>query len=255
MRLEAITTCINYGDFLTISARHNRGLLDRWIVVTSDKDKETREVCRKWNIDILLTEDGDRDGEFSKGRLIHRAQRLLAADSWRLHLDADIVLPTTFRNSLDTAELDQSKIYGADRVMVKSYQKWLDLYNSGYLSHQWDYHCRVIFPLGVEVGSRWVAPTLGYCPIGFFQLWHSKSDENVSHQHRAYAERHGEASRTDTQHPLLWDRRKRELLPEVIVVHLESERSEMGKNWNGRKTKRFESDKSAKKECPPIPYR
>ena len=122
---------------------------------------------------------------------------------------------------------------------MKSWQAWQDLLDSGYLGHQHDYHCRVIFPRGVEVGARWASPNQGWCPIGYFQLWHADADEFISFQHRAYPERHGEASRTDTQHPLQWDRRLRELLGEVIVVHLESEESPMGANWHGRKTKRF----------------
>lgn len=240
MNIEALSVCVGYDDFLQVSARHNRGLVDRWIVVTTEADGATKECCRKWDIELLLTDEGTRDGAFNKGRLIARAQRLLSANSWRLHIDADIVLPSNFRNALAMADLDERKIYGCDRVCVKSWQSWLDLLNSGYLGHQHDYHCRVIFPKGVEVGSRWASPKEGYVPIGFFQLWHARADEFISFQHRNYPQAHGTSSRTDTQMPLQWDRRLRELLGEVIVVHLESEESEMGANWKGRKTKRFE---------------
>ena len=246
MRVEAVTVCASlkpgepsYDDFLEVAARHNRGLFDRWIICTTPWDGATRELARRWNLDLLVTEEGHQDGEFRKGLMIQRAQRLLSADAWRCHIDADMVLPTTFRNALAAANLDPSCIYGVDRVCVKSWEKWQDLLNSGYLSHQWDYHCRVIFPRGVEVGSRWASTDQGYCPIGAFQLWSAQADEAVSFQMRAYPERHGEASRTDTQHGLQWDRRKRILLPEIIAVHLESEDSKMGTNWTGRKSKRF----------------
>jgi hypothetical protein len=241
-RVEAMTVCVGYDDFLNVAARHNRGLFDRWVIVTTPQDGATRECCRKWNLEVLLTEEATRDGKFHKGHMIRRAQRLMSCDAWRLHVDADVVLPATFRKALEVADLDPEKIYGADRVCVKSYEAWENLYNSGYLSHQWDYHCRVCFPKGVEVGSRWVSSQQGYAPIGFFQLWHGRSDEFVSFQQRAYPDRHGEASRTDTQHPLQWDRRKRELLGEVIVVHLESEDNKMGVNWEGRRSKRFGPD-------------
>jgi hypothetical protein len=237
--IEAATVCVGYGDFLEVAARHNRGLFDRWIIGTTEADKETHEVCRKWNLELFKTDECTRGGKFQKGRILNRLQRLLSVDSWRVFLDSDIILPTTFRHSVAAADLDSNKIYGCDRVMVKSWQEWQNLLNSGYLGHQHDYHCRVIFPKGVEVGSRWASPDHGYCPIGFFQMWHSDADEFVSFQNRDYPQRHGEASRTDTQHPLQWDRRKRELLAEVIVVHLESEQAAMGANWNGRKTKRF----------------
>lgn len=242
MRIEAISVCVSYDDFLDVAARHNRGMFDRWIVATTPQDSKTKEVCRKWGLELFLTDEANRDGQFRKGWMIQRAQRLLSADSWRCHVDADIVLPTNFRNSLDAADLDPKKIYGCDRVCVKSWNQWQDLLKSGYLGHQHDYHCRVVFPKGIEVGSRWASPQFGYCPIGFFQLWHAESDEFVSFQNRAYPSRHGEASRTDTQHPLQWDRRQRELLAEFIAVHLESEESQMGANWNGRKSKRFGPD-------------
>lgn len=237
--IEAVSVCVGYDDFLQVAARHNRGLFNRWIVVTTPEDRATQECCRKWNLELLLCEEMTRDGQFRKGHGIQRAQRLLSANAWRLHIDADVVLPTTFRTALESADLDRRKIYGCDRVCVKSYQEWLDLLNSGYLGHQTDYHCRVIFPRGVEVGSRWASPLQGYCPIGFFQLWHAEADEFVSFQHRAHPSHHGQASRTDTQHPMQWDRRQRELLAEVICVHLESEEAPMGTNWNGRKTRRF----------------
>lgn len=254
MKIEAITVCAKlpnhagYDDFLTVTARHNRGLFDRWIIVTTPDDRATQEVCRKFNLEMLLTEEMTRDGEFQKGHGIQRAQRLMSVDSWRLHIDADIVLPTTFRNSLEIADLDTKKIYGCDRVMVNCWEEWQNLLNSGYLSHQHDYHCRVIFPLGVEVGSRWASTDQGYCPLGAFQLWHSDGDEFISFQHRAYPDSHGCASRSDTQMSLQWDRRHRELLGEIIVVHLASERSEMGTNWNGRKSKRFGPPTEVKEE-------
>lgn len=252
-RIEAVTVCHGYADFLEVAARHNRGLFDRWLIVTAPEDADimrrygnTREVCRKWNLDVLVTEEATRDGNFHKGHMIQRAQRLLSADAWRLHLDADIILPTTFRTSLAAADLDERKIYGVDRVCVKSWGQWQALLASGYLSHQTDYHCRVVFPRGVEVGSRWASPLQGWVPIGFFQMWHAHADEFISYQFRAHPNRHGEASRTDTQHPLQWDRRQRELLGEVIAVHLESEDAPMAANWRGRKTRRFGPDASTR---------
>jgi hypothetical protein len=252
-RIEALTVSVGYGDFLAVSAEENRGLFDRHLVVTTPDDAETREVARRWGLELLLVEEATRDGKFDKGHLIRRAQRMLAADSWRLHTDADIVYPRHFRDALRVADLDPACIYGFDRVMVKSWQQWKDLRDSGYLAHQWDYHCRVKFPKGVEVGSRWAASDFGYCPIGWGQLWHGAADEHVSFQHRAYPRYHGAASRTDTQMPLQFDRRKRVMVPEVIAVHLESEEREMGANWNGRTSRRFEAPGPAAPPATKVP--
>ena len=41
------------------------------------------------------------------------------------------------------------------------------------------------------------------------------------------------AARTDVQFALLWDRRDRVLIPELVVFHLEPEAAPMGANWNG----------------------
>lgn len=242
MRIEAVTVCIGYDDFLTVSAQHNRSLFDRWIVVTSPNDKATIKVCQRFNLGVLLTEEGTRDGEFNKGHLVQRAQRLLSSGAWRLHLDADIVCPSTLRKSLITSDLDPNKVYGADRVLVKSWDRWQRLLQSGYLQNQHDYHYRMRFPAGYDIGTRWVSPSHGWVPIGFFQLWHGDADEANGVQVKAYPNRHGSANRTDVQHGLQWDRRHRELLPEVIVVHLESEEAKLGANWAGRCTKRFGPD-------------
>ncbi len=73
---------------------------------------------------------------------------------------------------------------------------------------------------------------------------------------RRYPLHHGDAARTDVQFALQWDRRHRQLLPEVIVLHLESEPAEQGANWKGRTTRPFgPSDKSEDPNPKPSPVR
>ena len=36
-----------------------------------------------------------------------------------------------------------------------------------------------------------------------------------------------------------WPRNKRAFIPEIVCYHLESEKANMGANWNGRATKQF----------------
>lgn len=241
MKIEAVTVCINYADFLAETARVNVGLFDHWIVVTDPKDIATREVCRRFNLRTILSEDGKIHGEsFSKGRLIERGLKHLSADSWRLHIDADIALPHNFKHRLQAAHLQQDMIYGVDRAMVKSWDQWQALLKSNYLhGAQFDYHCRTSFPHKVEIGSRWCHPQFGYVPIGFFQLWHSSQDEWHGVRVKPYPMNHGNACRTDVQHGFQWDRKKRALIPEIVAVHLESEHAKLGANWQGRTTKPF----------------
>jgi hypothetical protein len=80
----------------------------------------------------------------------------------------------------------------------------------------------------------------GYEPIGFFQLWHPNTSGI-----KLSPDEHGAADRTDVQFAKKWPRVNRVLIPELIGIHLDSENSavdEMGKNWNGRKSKLFGSN-------------
>ncbi len=239
MKLEAVTVCVGYADFLAAVVPWNVHHFDHWVVVTSPKDGETKGLCRKWGLHCLVTDDGARGGDdFAKGRMIERGLHHLSKDAWRLHLDADIALPTMLHHVLESAHLDEGKIYGVDRVMVKSWCEWQKLLGTGWLQSQRAGHI-VAPPPGFPVGARWVNPTTGWVPIGYWQLWHSSQDEVGGLRVKGYPSNHGTACRTDVQHALQWDRRHRELLPELFVAHLESEPCKTGANWNGRTTRRF----------------
>lgn len=238
--IEAVTVCVGYDDFLRVMIPYNLPMFDRWIIVTEPSDTMTRELCRQFGLECLQSEDGIDGGEFSKGRMVERGLQHTSADGWRIHLDADIVLPRHFRQLVTMAELQNDTVYGVDRVMVKNWNDWQRLLEIGYLDGgQYAYSHAVHFPKGFEIGSRWASTLTGYVPIGFFQMWHSSQDEWRGIRVKPYPRHHNSACRTDVQHGLQWDRKKREILPEIIVVHLESESCKKGTNWKGRKTKRF----------------
>lgn len=242
MRIEAVTVCVGYHDFLRETLQNNVALVDRLIVITDEADEKTRHLCRQHDIDTILSDDHKRaagglgGGKFNKGRMIERGLHQLSQGSWRLHLDADIVLPRQFRRLLVAAHLDQKKIYGCDRVMIPSWEAWQQAKNAGIFSHE---YTQINMPQGFSLGTRWVRHDTGYVPIGFFQLWHSDCDEWHGDRIRAYTLDHGGAHRSDVQFALQWDREDRVLLPEIVVAHLESEQAGLGANWNGRTTKPF----------------
>lgn len=240
VKIEAVTVCVNYGDFLAVTAEWNRHLFDQWVVVTTPDDELTREVCRKYRIEALVTEEGrEPGGGLNKGYLVERGLQMLSAEGWRWHLDADVVLPRHARLMLTQAHLDPAVIYGVDRVMVRSWADWVRLRDSGYLNQPADTPHEVGFPPGFEVGARWFVPQSGWVPIGFTQIWHTSVEEWRRVRVRPYPSNHDGASHTDVRHSLQWDRRRRQLLPELIAVHLESEPAEMGANWRGRTTRPF----------------
>jgi hypothetical protein len=239
LRIEAITVCVGYGDFLAVTLAENLPLVDDLVVVTTESDTETRAVCRKHSVHHILSDEHERGGPFNKGRMINRALDQIGAQDWILHLDADIVLPRKFRQLVDWAHLDERKIYGADRCNVVGWDKWQRLKQ---YAGAWDNHaheCGHWFHPELQVGSRWVSKLHGYVPIGFFQLFHGSDTVRGGYHQKPYRHGHGDAARSDVQFALQWDRRQRAVLPEVIVLHLESEPSALGANWKGRTTPRF----------------
>lgn len=241
MRIEAVTVCINYSDFLREAAPYNLPHFDRWVIVTTPADGETRELCRRHGLPCVLTNEVYRDGsEFNKGRAVLRGIDHLAGDGWVCHVDADMVLPAHFRHALEFAHPDPASVHGVDRVMVRGWDAWQRLQRSGWLrGGQWDYHVRVNFPDGYPVGARWASREYGYVPVGAFQLWSGRDDLYRGMRTKLYPHRHNDAARGDIQHGLQWDRRQRTLLPEIIAAHLESEPAPLGANWRGRTTKPF----------------
>ena len=240
--IDAVTTCVGYADFLRAVAPHNIVHFDKWVVVTSPEDRETQHVCREFRINCLVSQDVTRDGVFSKGRMIERALQQLSANTWVVHIDADVVLPGRFRDSLQRAHLKPESIYGCDRILVKGWDRWQKLLTSGWLRHPFNDHPHAVsLPDGCPLMARWVGPD-GYVPIGFFQMWNRSGggEEWGGSRTKPYPISHGTACRTDVQHGLQWDRRHRELIPELFVCHLESDgKHDRGANWHGRKTPRF----------------
>lgn len=236
--IEAVSVCVGYADFLQAIAPYNRPLLDRWIVVTTPDDEETRSVCRTHSIECLTTEEHTRDGPFSKGRLIDRGFALLGGHGWMLHLDADIALPHDMHQVLEDAHLHEECIHGCDRFNVMGWDAWQRVRAAGLWCRQGPWMVEMNRP-DCTVGARVANLGHGYSPIGFFSLWHGDAATWRSFPTRRYPTHHGTAARTDVQHSLQWDRRRRIHIPELVVWHLESEPCPMGANWKGRKTQRF----------------
>lgn len=227
MRIEAVTVCYNYGDFLAATLPENMEQIDRLIVVTHPSDVATKRLCDKYSIDFIETEVmHDYGDKFNKGRAINMGLMHLRHDGWLLHLDADILLPHRFRNLLEHARLEVGNLYGADRLNVENYENWVKHKNDRVPHHHYRY--LVPFIKAFPVGARLLHKEFGYCPIGYFQLWHSS-------QKRKYPVVAGSAEHSDVVFACQWPRNKRVLLPEVTCIHLETT-SDMGVNWCGRKS-------------------
>lgn len=232
MIIEAVIVCKNYSDFLAHTLPENLEHLDRVVVVTHPDDTDTMSLCSKYGVECLDTtvfhDDGDK---FNKGRAINLGLAHLRHEGWLLHLDADVLLPPRFRQRLRDARLNQKNLYGADRQNVITYENYKEHKAKIVPQHKWKYLVEPIkeFPLG----SRLLHMDYGYCPIGYFQLWHHTAN-------RKYPVVAGSAEHSDVLFAIQWARENRVLLPEFFVFHLESENSKMGINWAGRKSKPFQ---------------
>lgn len=233
MKLEAVTVCHNYGDFLAETLPYNIQHFDHYTVVTHPDDKETIAVCNKFGVECVKTETMHTDNDaFNKGRAINLGLGHLRGLDWFLHLDADIVLPHNFRNLLHRSKLRHENIYGCDRLNVYGYEHW-DRHKHKMVPHyEGRYFVEALkeFPLGARI----IHDQEGYTPIGYFQLWSAS-------QHKRYPMQQGLAEHSDVLFAAQWPRHQRVLLPEVLVYHLESNDGPiaMGANWKGRKTPRW----------------
>jgi hypothetical protein len=231
MKIEAVVVCVNYSDFLAHTISKNVELVDRLVVVSHTDDKLTHRLCDKFSVDCIKTEVFNDDGDrFNKGRAINLGLSNLRHDGWMLHLDADILLPHRFRHCLQMAKLDKRCLYGADRLNSISYENWKK-YESR-TTPQHSYRFMVTPQPEFPLGSRLLHLEYGYCPIGYFQLWHNSMRRN-------YPIVCGSAEHSDVLFAVQWNREHRILLPEFFCYHLESELVKMGANWDGRKTKPF----------------
>lgn len=235
MKLEGIIICVNYSDFLAHTLPHNRSHFDNLIVITDTKDIATKHVCDYYHVRCIQTDVFYENGDsFNKGKAINEGLKHLANDGWIMHLDADIYLPPMTRHILGNLPLDPKKMYGADRLMCPSYSQWIDFLNNPRpIQESYIYVHLTAFPIGVRI-CEFNNKNGGYEPIGYLQLW-NPSGSNVY----GYPTEHDFCDRTDVLHCKRFSRENRELLPEIVVIHLDSDSAAMGTNWQGRKTPPF----------------
>lgn len=237
MILEAVIVCVNYADFLSYTLPLNRIHFDKIVVVTSPADKDTQKLCEYYHVQCVQTNVFYEDGAiFNKAKGINVGMQELTQAGWVLHLDGDIVLPPQFRTTLDPIDLDPSFIYGVDRLMCTSYQDWAKHLANPHLTQEdgvYIHPNNASMPIGTRIAKYGTVD--GYIPIGFFQLW-NPTVSGINH----YPQEHGDAGRSDMLFAMLWPRNKRGFIPEIVTIHLESEKiTKMGANWQGRTTQQF----------------
>jgi hypothetical protein len=232
MNIQAVITCVNYSDYLSLTLPYNKRHFDEVVVVTSKDDAKTKYVCECLGVPCIESEWGTK---FNKAIGINAGITHLSPTDWIVHLDADIVLPQLTRFILEQLDLNEQCIYGIDRMDCTSYEEWRRFLDSTHAQYEnstwihggpWNTATRVMF---LEHG--------GYVPMGFFQLFNVNAD--VLHNWKFYSELYDNAGGSDLGFALRWERMHRHLLPEIVATHLMTDDAYMGINWAGRKSKEF----------------
>ncbi len=237
MKLQAITVSVNYSDFLIHTIKANKKVFDKWIVVTDLDDWITRRLCEENDVCCIQTDVFYTKGIFNKYAAINEGLKSVDPDAWVLFLDSDIVLHEETRRLLNSISLDEECLYGMDRLNCIGIQQWTDYKKTvGILEENWK-----LMPMGLEMGTRLVhhyghegenGKFEGWRPLGFFQLAHRSA-------FTTYPQDSLGADNCDLDFARKWHRSKRVLIPELYVIHLESEGARKSVNWYGRKSSPF----------------
>ena len=122
--MRAITTCVDYDDYLSVTLPLNIGLFKKFYVVTSTEDTATQDLCNQHGATVIITDRFYEEGAiFNKGKAINEALNIIkeeSDDGWVCHLDADIILPKGFNDAL----LETDTIYGCPRLMCPNISAW-----------------------------------------------------------------------------------------------------------------------------------
>lgn len=245
MKIEAVTVCVGYSDFLKHVITENKEIFDKWVIVTDTKDKETKELCDKEGVVCVQTDCFYEDGaSFRKYRGINEGLKHLDLDGWVIFLDGDILLSRWTRRVLEEKNLNPDKIYGIDRFNCKGWEKFVEFQQAvPIIIDNW-----LLQSSGLEFGARIVhiygeqednGKFTGWKPLGFFQCAHSS-------KFTSYPEGSADASHGDLAFAKQWSTENRELIPEIAGVHLYTE-DYKGQNWIGRKSKLFLPDENSSK--------
>jgi len=221
MFLECIMVCVDYADFLEHTLPYNKHNFDGITIVTTREDNRTIEVAKEHSASVVLTDKLYLNGDkFNKGKAINDGIAQMSKKDWILITDADMIMPKNMREVLNKHILDINCLYGTSRYMCPSYQSWLEYAKTGSMRDWTLQKNRLVWG------------------VGFFQLVNANS-KKLYGTNNWYGTRWGFAGRSDRAFLRSYPEEMRKRLTDIIPIHLESEVTKMGANWNGRSTIQF----------------
>ena len=232
--IEAVIVCVDYADFLAWTLPFNRNQFDRIVVVTTPRDKQTQKLCEHFHVECVQTNVFYQGGhKFDKAAGINEGLKVLSRRGFVCQLDADIVLPPRAKEMIERSQPNPDFIYGIDRINCPSFEEFIKFTGDPELQYKGQ---AFLSANTYDMGSRLIREQ-GFVPIGFFQLWNPKGSGVET-----YSTLHDETnSHADVSHGETWPRNRRGFIPEIIALHIMSEDTGIGNNWNGRTSKPFKS--------------
>lgn len=163
MKNIALTSAINYNDYLKIFKQHNYDYFDEIHVVTdTNQDNELEEICNDGKFKLIKTDKfytfENQPAKFNRGAAYTYAMSLLKDPEIITIIDADTLLPESYNNIF--AELKSKNIFdqmiSARRFVLETYQD----YSKVFLEKDFNYKLEMR-------SSDW-----GW---GYLQIFHAKS--------------------------------------------------------------------------------
>ena len=180
--INAVTVCVNFAHYLKYCVSNKR-FFKRWVIVTHKDDWETIDLCKKENLEYILSEK-IYERTFNKGAAINEGFEYIGKnEEWYCHIDADVLLHDNFPFTFD-----QTYIHGKlrhtylERIIDHKHQigmmpDALYLYTMGRINLNGDENLKEvdfkdIFRQKDKIVQQW----LGW---GYFQLFNLKALKEV----------------------------------------------------------------------------
>jgi hypothetical protein len=201
MKNTALTSAINYNDYLKIFKQHNYNYFDEiYIVTDTNQDNELEQICDDVKFKLIKTDKfytfENRPAKFNRGAAYTYAMSLLKNPEIITIIDADTLLPESYNNIF--AELKSKNIFdqmiSSRRFVLETHQDYSKVFlekDSNYKlemrSSDWGWGYLQIF----HAKSKWLKNGLVYpenydCAVSDFMFrrqfgWHIFRQDTEEH--------------------------------------------------------------------------
>jgi hypothetical protein len=216
-RIEAVSVCVDYGDFLRRTLPSKIRQFDRYVVVTASHDELTQRVAKDCGAQLVVSDACYLHGDaLNKARMLNEGLKALDLDDWLCFTDPDIFLPADFGSRLGDLVLNPGCLYYSRRNQLPPGCELPDWSQAG----------------GYEFGD----PPTNHSPWGYLQLVNVRARALAGHDlRRLFPAVFCSAASVDHWLQARWEPSKRVSLYDFdsgfLTVHIPHGR--LGERWNG----------------------